>query len=54
MRAMERVTPMTSLMPNGDGAKFTADHSARVAAQMRAQWTLSNPEKVKALNEKTG
>jgi hypothetical protein len=56
MRAMERILPLTDFIPDqSETKKFTADHSARVAAEMRVNWTLSNQEKVKALNEsKTG
>jgi hypothetical protein len=56
MRAMERIIPLTEFIPDqSETKKFTADHSARVAAEMRANWSLSNQEKVKALNEsKTG
>jgi hypothetical protein len=54
MRAMERTLPMTDFIPDQAGnKKFTADHGARVAAEMRANWTLSNQEKVKAIQEKT-
>ena len=52
MRAMERILPLTDLMPDqADTRKFTADHSARVAAQMRTKWKVENPEKIKSLTE---
>ena len=57
MRAMERIRPLTELMPDNEGkSRYTSDHAAKVAAEMRARWTLSNSDKVKELRgeSKTG
>lgn len=54
MQAMERIIPMTGLMPDQGATKgYSSDHGARIAAHMRAAWSGDNPEKVKALKQAT-
>jgi hypothetical protein len=56
MRAMERSTPLTEMFPDNEGkSRYSSEHAAKVAADMRNNWKLSNQLKVNALNEaKTG